>query len=146
MTLKRIGAAVATLMMAGGFVLAVAQPAAADATCPAQNFCAWALGRHEGTRWQTPGNDINWHDGLGGMAGDRIADDDVSWANNGSPCSGCDHVRVYRNVGYDAITLCIHRGQWVTIGQGGAAQNAGNLGSSHRWGGECGAGEPQIPG
>ncbi|GIG89434.1 peptidase inhibitor family I36 protein [Plantactinospora endophytica] len=58
----------------------------------------------------------------------------ASYFNNGVPCTGCDHVRVYEATNYRGLELaCVHYG-W--------AEGRGNFYislpvSSFRWGGEC---------
>ncbi|GAB3963066.1 peptidase inhibitor family I36 protein [Plantactinospora veratri] len=58
----------------------------------------------------------------------------ASYFNNGVPCLGCDHVRVYEGANYTGMELaCLHYG-W-TEGRGNFYISLPV--SSFRWGGEC---------
>ncbi|MFG1603220.1 hypothetical protein [Actinoplanes sp. NPDC049265] len=116
-----------------------------DPNCGYTHFCVWYLSGYMTPKWETAGNDDNWGDGIADNP-QEVEDDDMSWANNGSPCGGCDHVRVYNGRSRTGgVTLCVHRGQWLEEPSGQVTVNAANRGASHRWGGECGSGEPHIP-
>lgn len=153
---KGFRALAAALLMASALAVGLAQPASAkptgpttlavDPSCPSGYFCVWFLEGYGTPKWQDIDNDSDWSNGMGPITDGTIADDDRSWANNGVPCAGCDHVRVYDGPNQSGgLTLCVHRGQWLDMNSGTPPWIAADRGQSHRWGGECLAGEPHIP-
>jgi hypothetical protein len=139
---SRIAAAVSAVLVGCAVAVAPAAPAAA-ATCASQYFCVWYFTGFNGLKWSWIGNDRDWSNNYNdGVAANN---NDASWANNGVYCYGCDHVRVYDKVDYKVLTLCVHRGQWIDNEDGPVPAQASVHGSSHKWGGECGAGDPHIP-
>jgi hypothetical protein len=140
---RRSLAAVVTAAIVGLATLALPGRASADASCASGYFCVWYSNGWQGQKWSWYGNDSDWSNNDKG--GYDINDRDLSWANNGVYCNGCDHVRVYAEPGHTIQTLCIHRGQWLDFNSGQVTLNAANEGSSHRWGGECVGGDKHIP-
>lgn len=158
MVSRGIRAASVVVLLASMLIGGLARPAAAkpdgpstaavDRSCPSQYFCVWYWPGFETPKWRDIDDDADWSNGMGAVShpGLTIANNDMSWANNGVPCAGCDHVRVYDSTSYTgALTLCVHRGQWLSTFDSSVTRNAANRGGSHRWGGECGSGEPHIP-
>ena len=147
-------AIVAAVMLVVGTGTAQAKPKPANpgigiqsSACASGNFCVWYWGgfAEPPADWHWAGNDGDWsnndHEGY------DISYNDMSWANNGTACGGCDHVRIYSSTTQNSstLTLCIHRGQWLSWDSGAVTYYAANSGRSHRWGGECGSSEPHIP-
>jgi hypothetical protein len=111
-----------------------AAPANSLFLCPSGEFCVYSLPGFGGAVYGWVGNDSDWHDNYypGGIFG-SVNNNDHSWTNNGTACSGCDHVRVFRYTNYGGgVTICLSRGQAVS-----ANANAADKGSSHSWYGSC---------
>lgn len=140
--MRILTAAIAAIAAVGATMVIAAAPAqAARSDCQSGYFCAWYYGDYTGPSIKRTGN-ASWPGGS--ETGDgEIRNDDLSWYNHGTACSGCDHVRI-RDWGTSSNTLCVHRGAWGSSREGGAAGRAANRGDAHTWGGECSSGEPQL--
>lgn len=101
-------------------------------TCDPGDFCAYYLRNFVGNLYAWAGSDSNWSNNYL-PNGASINNNDMSWWNRGTPCTGCDHVRVFDNAGYGApVTLCIQPGHQILV-----SVSAENRGSSHSWYGGC---------
>ncbi|WP_327638057.1 peptidase inhibitor family I36 protein [Kribbella sp. NBC_00482] len=143
--LKRMAGIGAGVLLTGATLIAGATEAQAEpGGCKPGQFCAWYYSDYSGPAVKEYG-DATWP-GAGGLTGDgKIGNDDTAWFNNGTPCAGCDHVRVY-NVGSTSgkVTLCVHLGHWGKYNKTIDTHQAYNKGDMHRWGPECRSGEPQL--
>lgn len=100
-------------------------------SCPYGYFCVWYGAWHTGPGYAWSGNDADWRNNYFSN-GQSVNNNAASWWNNGSPCPGCDHVKVYDGVNYSGLLVCY-------IPQGGSGYNppAANRGSSHSWAARC---------
>lgn len=107
------------------------------ANCPSGWFCVWPATDatlFDGYGWTSSDSDWrnNYFRQLGGTPV-PVADNDGSWYNHGTPCGGCDHVRVFDGINYSvARTICLGPGQAV-----GSNPGAYHRGASHSWYGRC---------
>lgn len=147
MKVKRILAGLGALAVAGGAAIAIPGSAMAEErdqrrSCQSGEFCVWYYSDYEDIEIYDSGDNGNWPD--------RIANDDMSWKNEGVSDPGVDHVRVYSSdYATGEVTLCVHTGASGTAYSGDAddqddLQAAANRGNGHYWGGECGSSEPQV--
>lgn len=130
-----VAMATVTTLLVGGAGTALAAPP----SCRSGYVCIFENLNYAGGRADFVGSDNNWTDNRFSN-GTPINDRDSSWYNNGTPCAGCDHVRIYLGTGFRTVTLCLHYGPGSEVGYRAGANDKG---SSHQWGGECRAGEPQ---
>ena len=138
--MSRMKSALLTIGLAAGSVLAIAAPAAAEASrppvpsCSDGYFCAWENADYTGRQWNWLGGaaDRDWRDNYndGALAHNRTS----SWSNNGVT-SVYGVVNLWDNVGdgppHEKL-LCLNRGESVA-----ANSVADNKVSGHSWGPLC---------
>ncbi|WP_165547061.1 peptidase inhibitor family I36 protein [Kribbella sindirgiensis] len=143
--LKRMtGIGAGVLLTGAALITGTTEAQAAPDGCAPGQFCAWYYSDYSGPSVKSYG-DALWPGAGGPRLDNKIGNDDASWFNNGGYCQGCDHVRVFNATSSgQKVTLCVHRGHWGYSNTNSATRAAMAKGDLHRWGPECGSGEPQL--